>query len=296
MSHNNPATMKDLVSQARPCFARRVTALLVLPATATLCAASVEAGQGQGQGQESYASANFVVTAATDAVARGVAAAAEEARSSFAHQWLGGDLPVWDKPVQIFVEERDYGGDGKVVYDRYRGRIENVRITVRGPLDRIVEYLLPHEVAHVVLAVSLRHPLPRWVDEGVALLSESQTQRTRQHLTVAQMLSSETLMPLNELFLVEEYPQDYRQLVCFYASSYSLTEFLVSQGGRQRLLEFARDGGRIGWEASLVRHYGGSFDELEAAWRERIALSNPADTSRVASVDPSQQSVEPTQP
>lgn len=283
-------TMKDLVFKARPCSVRRVTALLVLLATATLCAASVEAGQG------SYASANFVVTAASEAVARGVAAAAEDARSSFAHQWLGGDLPVWDKPVEIFVEERDYGGDGKVIYDRYRGKIENVRITVRGPLDRIVEYLLPHEVAHVVLAVSLRHPLPRWVDEGVALLSESQTQRTRQHMTVAQMLSSETLMPLNELFLVEEYPQDHRQLVCFYASSYSLTEFLVSQGGRQRLLEFARDGGRIGWEASLVRHYGGSFDELESAWRERIALSNPADTSRVASVDPSQQSDEPTEP
>jgi hypothetical protein len=275
--------MKNLVDKARCCFERPATAPLVLLATMMVCATPAHAGQG------SYASANFVVTAASDAIARGVAAAAEDARSRFADQWLDGDLPAWDKPVQITVEERDFGGDGSVTYDRFRGRVENVRIVVRGPLDRIVEYLLPHEVAHVVLAVSLRHPLPRWIDEGVALLSEPQSQRTRQHKTVVQMLSSESLMPLHEIFGIEEYPDDHRKLVCFYASSYSLTEYLVAQGGRQRLLQFARDGGRIGWEASLVRHYGGSLDELEAAWRQRIAMSNSDDASRFAAVDPPQE-------
>lgn len=274
--------MKTLVDKARYCFARPTTALLVLLAEAMVCAQPVAGSQDQ----EIHASANFVVTADSEAIARGVAEAAEDARSRFADQWLGGDLPAWDKPVQITVIEREYGGDGSVTYDRFRGKVENVRIVVRGPLDRIVEYLLPHEVAHVVLAVSLRHPLPRWIDEGVALLSESQTQRTRQHKTVVQMLTSETLMPLHEIFGVEEYPEDHRKLVCFYASSYSLTEYLVAQGGRQRLLQFARDGRRIGWEESLAQHYGGSLDELEAGWRERIALTDPENASRFAAVDP----------
>jgi hypothetical protein len=275
--------MNDLVEKARHCFARPTTALMVLLAAMMACAPPAEAGQG------SYSSANFVVTAASDAVARVVAAAAEDARTQFADQWLGEELPAWDKPVQITVVEREHGGDGSVTYDRFRGGVDNVRIVVRGPLDRIVEYLLPHEIAHVVLACSLQHPLPRWIDEGVALLSESQSQRTRQHKTVVQMLTSETLMPLHEIFKIEEYPQDHRKLVCFYASSYSLTEYLVAQGGRQRLLQFARDGGRIGWEASLVRHYGGNLDELESAWRERIAMSDPEDASRFAAVDPTQE-------
>lgn len=271
--------MTDIACKVRHFFARRATAPLVLLATMLCCAMPVQAGQG------SHASANFVVTAATDALARGVAAAAEDARRRFAAQWLDEELADWHKPVRIIVEERESGGDGAVTYDRYRGKIENVRITVRGPLERILEYVLPHEVAHVVLAVALPHQVPRWIDEGVALQCESQTQRARQHKTVVQLLSSDTLMPLDEILQVEEYPQDYRQMVGFYASSYSLTEFLVSQGGRQRLLQFARDGGRFGWEESLARHYGGSLDELESAWRERIAQVDSPDTSRIAAID-----------
>jgi hypothetical protein len=279
MRQPNPITMTVLPSHVLFCLARPVTALLVLPLAATFCAAPACAGQ------RSYSSANFVVTAATDAIARCIAAAAEESRSRFAAEWLDRELADWTTPVRIVVEQGDAGGDGSVIYERYRGSVENVHITLRGPLDRIVEYVLPHEVAHVVLAVSLRHPLPRWVDEGVALLSESQSQQVRQHKTVTQLMTSGSLMPLDEILRLEEYPHSHRELVGFYASSYSLTEYLVAQGGRQRLLQFVRDGGRLGWEKSLMQHYGGSLDELETSWREKIALSATDDVTRMARLD-----------
>lgn len=268
--------MTDLAYKAGICAARRLIILGVTLASLAFASAPVQAGQG------SYASANFVVTAASDAVARGIASAAEESRTRFAAEWLDRELPDWKTPVRIVVHESDHGGDGSVTYERYRGAIENVRITVRGPLDRILEYVLPHEVAHVVLALSFRQPLPRWLDEGVAMLSESQSQRTRQDLTVSQLLTSGSLMPLDRILQVDEYPKDHRELVGFYACSYSLTEYLVAQGGRQRLLLFVRDGGRVGWERSLQEHYGGSLDELESSWRERIALSASEGELRMA--------------
>src|SRR5690606_10493736 len=166
-----PTTMTDLAYKAGICAARRLMISGVTLASLAFAAAPAQAGQG------SYASANFVVTAASDAVARGIASAAEESRTRFTAEWLDRELPDWKTPVRIVVHERGHGGDGSVTYERYRGAIENVRITVRGPLDRILEYVLPHEVAHVILALSFRQPLPRWLDEGVAMLSESQSQR-----------------------------------------------------------------------------------------------------------------------
>lgn len=48
-----------------------------------------------------YRSTNFVVNAPTPTMARAIAAEAEYQRAELAKQWLGKELPAWDKPCEI---------------------------------------------------------------------------------------------------------------------------------------------------------------------------------------------------
>ena len=50
-------------------------------------------------------------------------------------------------------------------------------------------------------------------------------------------------LPLDRLFMVEEYPTD---LMGFYGQGYSISRFLIEMGGRPRFLQFVRDGEKKG--------------------------------------------------
>jgi len=39
-------------------------------------------------------------------------------------------------------------------------------------LDVILKRVLPHEVTHAVLMLHFGRPIPRWADEGAAVLAE----------------------------------------------------------------------------------------------------------------------------
>ena len=49
-------------------------------------------------------------------------------------------------------------------------------MTVEGSLERILNSVLPHEVTHTIFAAKFGRPLPRWADEGGAVLSEDATE------------------------------------------------------------------------------------------------------------------------
>ncbi|MBX3437440.1 MAG: hypothetical protein KF861_08125 [Planctomycetaceae bacterium] len=237
----------------------------VLPALAV----AVWLGVSTAIGGESnvHRSANFVVKASSRPTAQKIAQAAEEYRLQFATDWLNQEVPEWESPCHITVDERATGGEGWFSYETSRGSAPNLQIVVQGRLDRIVEYVLPHEVAHAMLCTALAGPLPRWADEGVALLSESESQRVRQQKTFAQLASAGSVMPLSDILQVVDYPAERRELIGYYAACYSLTEYLVAHGGRQRMLQFVADGDRHGWEDSVRRHYGLDLAGLETAWR-----------------------------
>lgn len=213
--------------------------------------------------------ANFVVTAPTADAARQVATAAEACRTRFAREWMAVELPDWKRPCRVNVNLQPTGGSGSTVYDIYRGRAERPRITLSGPLDRILDYVLPHEVTHAVLALWLGQPPPRWADEGVALLCETESQRSRQRRLAEQMFNSSSLMALDKVVTLVDYPEDRKELVGFYVASFSFTEFLVAQGGKARLMEFLKDLPQAGWDRALTAHYEfASSSGLEDAWQD----------------------------
>lgn len=214
-------------------------------------------------------STNFTVSAETPEVARKIAEAAEARRAALMQRWFhvenGGH---WASPCHIRVIEQDKCS-GWTSYTLRFGEAQDLQIIVRGHFEDILESILPHEVAHAVLVASLGRPLPRWADEGVALLSESETHRARMRHFARDASHSEDAVSLTTVLTQAEYPQDHGHLHHFYAASLSLTEFLLTLGGNDTLFRFASEGEREGWDTAVKRHYSvRDVAELESAWRK----------------------------
>src|SRR5204862_2609529 len=124
--------------------------------------------------------------------------------------------------------------------------------------------VLPHEATHVVLAGMFGpFDLPRWADEGIAVLAEP-TEKIEQHRrNLLKHHQDGLLFGIKDLMRMESYPEP-RRIGAFYAQSVVLVEFLTQQKGPKVFAEFVKDGLRQGYEASLQRHYSMTFTQLES--------------------------------
>jgi Peptidase MA superfamily len=215
-----------------------------------------------------FETSNFRVTASRPQIAEQVALKAEELREELAREWLGEELPRWEGPCQILVDETAERMTGDTTYEFGHGRVRKWRMTLRGPLERIVESLLPHEIAHTVLASHFRAAIPRWADEGVALMAEDELDRRRVLALADSFVASDQRLALQTFLEADEYPTDRQCMRVLYAQAASFTDFLVL-AGKQRFLQFVATGLENGWEAAAESTYGfASLDEVEQCWRE----------------------------
>lgn len=218
-----------------------------------------------------YRSANFEVTAESTDLAREIAHQAEEWRTTLARRWLNRPLADWDSSCRIRVATRPTGGTGWTDYHFLGGRLVRVGIRLEGPSERLLEYVLPHELTHAVLVTAVGQAMPRWADEGAAMLSESQSQQHRHRLRAHQLLKAGDLIPFSELLKTAEYPGKKSRLHAFYTQSFTLCEFLISQGGPGRFLQFVQDGHSEGWDDAIRRHYKlQDAQALQRAWSESL--------------------------
>jgi hypothetical protein len=218
-----------------------------------------------------FQTANFVVTAESPKVAKAVAEEAEQWRTTLARHWLKRPLKDWPETCQIEVSTHRTGGSGWTSYEKLGGKTMPVGIQMQGPPDRLLEYVLPHELTHAVLVSALGEAMPRWADEGAAMLSESESQKHRQTLVAKQLVDSGKMIPVRQLLQMAEYPDSRSGLHAFYAQSLTLTEFLIARGGRAEFLEFVQEGQSENWDLALSRHYQWeNVEALEGAWSQWI--------------------------
>jgi hypothetical protein len=129
-------------------------------------------------------------------------------------------------------------------------------------------------VTHAVLAGRFGARVPRWADEGMAVLSEPRD-RVEAHLRHLPRWREEgRLFSLRRLMDQEEYP-DPRDWGSFYAQSVSLVDFLVDAKGAPAFADFLREGLREGYGPALRRHYGWTWRELERRWHEHAFPEEP---------------------
>lgn len=222
---------------------------------------------------------NFTVTAPTKELAKTFGEYAERYREQKALEWLGTAMPDWSEPCPLSVKitnSQDGGGATHFVFGQGsdgQSRVTSRRMEIFGGVEKLLKSVLPHEVTHTVLAHRYGRAVPRWADEGGSVLSENDEERFSHDVRCREMLNHGRGIPLRHLFALEDYPRDMHVL---YAQGYSVVQFLVDQGGRQKFLDFVEVGmkrGNRNWEQAVQAYGFNSTDELQAAWINH--LKNP---------------------
>jgi RNA polymerase sigma factor (sigma-70 family) len=247
---------------------------------------------------------NFAVECSEPRSACVVAEMAELQRKQIAERWLGKELPNWGRPCTIQVTitpEPDFAkGASKtsefglslhntkgVTSMTFQGDNVGLSMTLEGPLDRLLADTLPREVTHAVLATHFGKPVPRWADEGIAIMNESPEDQNRYMHKAWDLLAGDRTMKLKNLLPMREYPNDRESMLLlkgnpwlFYVQGYSLTRFLVERKERATLLGFVKDGMVGDWNKAAMKHYGfRDLDEMEETWKKESSKGMPAKTA-----------------
>ena len=127
--------------------------------------------------------------------------------------------------------------------------------------------VLPHETTHVVLAGQFGPvQVPRWADEGMAVLTEPRPQVEKHLGNLPAHREAGQLFRVQDLLALTDWPQA-NQVGVFYAQSVSLVDFLCSLKGHQTFAAFLKEGLASGMEPALKKHYGiAGTQELEKSW------------------------------
>jgi len=213
-----------------------------------------------------YETANFVVEASSDDLARKVGDAAEKYRANLSVEWLGRTLPRWSRPCVVTVKcAPDLPAKGETVFSFSNGEVYDWKMNAQGSETQILDSVLPHEITHTLIASYFRSPAPRWIDEGMATSVESESERNRYRSQLMDYLHNDRGIAFNEMVSAKEYPRD---LTPFYSQAFSVCEYLLLIGGKRRLVEFARRGSYSrDWNGALREYYGyESLGALQVEW------------------------------
>jgi len=259
----------------------RLAVAVIIAATASASAAG-------------YRTANFVIEAPTDRLARVIGDAAEQYRHTLAIEWTGQPLPRWSRPCPITAKVAPHlgaGGATSFVFDR--GEVFNWTMTIQGSEERILDSVLPHEITHTIFASHFRQPLPRWADEGACTTVEHPVERARQHKMLIEFLTTGRGIAFPEMFAMREYPADVLPL---YSQGYSLARYLIERGGRHKYVSFVGDGlAGDDWAAALERHYGvNDIAKLQHIWLDWVRQGCPAPPAALAAAPPAADTWTPT--
>jgi hypothetical protein len=224
-----------------------------------------------------HESANFRIFHRNARLAEAVAEAAESVRATQAKRWSSPSaLRTWTPRCEIYLYPsgemlaqatgQPDTSPGFSAMEVNGSRIVARKIHLRTDHAQMQVAILPHEVTHVVVAdLFVAQPLPRWADEGIAVLAEPQSEQQLKAAELREPLESRRVFPLDKLMAMD-YP-DAKDWGIYYAQSVSLTRFLAEQGPPDRFVRFVRASQQTGVGVALRDVYQiGSLDVLQERW------------------------------
>ena len=126
---------------------------------------------------------------------------------------------------------------------------------------------LPHELTHVVLADLFggRQP-PRWADEGLAMLGDSQEKQKLHQQDLEAAFDQGLHFRAVDLMTMRGYPQPHR-MGAFYGQSASMTAYLAHRDEPAKFVTFIRGSMEKGYDQALRDVYAiDGVAELERLW------------------------------
>jgi Peptidase MA superfamily len=224
----------------------------------------------------------------SEAPAADLARHVESLRNVLCATWLGKNSPdEWNPKCQVilyssrqsYVRAAGRGSErtvGSSLVKTNKGRIVSRRIDLLGAGTEFLSAALPHELTHVVLRDQFTSTVaPRWADEGMAMLADTEAKQGRHYRDLEKALAQRTTFHAAELLTMEEYPPLSRFGV-FYGQSASLTKFLVARKSAQQFVEFLDRARNTGYDAALQECYGiAGVGELDRQWRQGGYLARP---------------------
>ncbi len=248
--------------------------------------AGAESSSGPGSAWQIHETANFRIFHRDARLAESAANVAEAVRAAQAKR-LGSQAAAkpWVPACEIYLYP-----DGKALAAATQqpenslgfstmsingAQVVARRVNLRADHPQLLAAILPHEVTHVVLAdIFTVKQIPRWADEGLAVLAEPRSEQQLRWAELQEPLESGRLFELNKLMGMD-YP-DPKDWSLYYAQSVSLTRFLVEQDSPERFIRFVLDSHEKGTESALhdAYHING-FADLQARWtayaRQQVA-------------------------
>ena len=222
--------------------------------------------------------ANFRIYHTDPVQAEKAAQAAEAVRTQQARRWGSSAARApWSPPCDIYLypTPKDFAqltgqpetSPGFSTMGVNGNRIVARRVNLRADHPQLLTAILPHEVTHVVLAdLFTQQQIPRWADEGMAVLAEPPAEQVSRASELTEPLREGRVFKLSELMAID-YPSA-EAWNLYYAQSVSLTQFLVEQGSPEQFVSFVRSAQRKGIEIALRESYHiDGFAELENRWQ-----------------------------
>jgi hypothetical protein len=229
-------------------------------------------------------SANFrVLHNQSRTMAEDVARVAERTRTEVQKKWFGETGDNWKSPceIRLYATAQEYAkatGESETSPGHCNlssdGAVRQIHLHCDDA--NMLTAVLPHEATHAVLSGQFgdKH-LPRWADEGMAVLTEPREKIDRYLARLPDFARQQQLFTVRQLLQQEDWP-DARKITAFYAQSVSFVGFLSEKNGPQAFTRFLRESRRLGYEKALHQVYGfKDLNELEQEWR-RYAFRDTA--------------------
>ncbi len=201
-------------------------------------------------------------------------------RNDLAKAWFGRPLGAnannpngfdWREKAEVNIRTGSRlgaGGATSFVFDR--GDVFGWKMDIQGSRERLLDSVIPHEVTHMVYATQFKQPVPRWLDEGGASSVEANSETTKHYRMLTQFLQSGRGIAFNDMMNMKEYPRDIMPL---YAQGFGVSQYLIELQGRQKFMQFAREGmSNNDWNSALRKNYGfANTGDFQAKWTDYIA-------------------------
>jgi len=217
----------------------------------------------------------------------------ETLRTELRAKWLGesGNLP-WSPKCKIvlhrnlgsYVSAVGRGSERTVGSSLVRvdgQRIASRRIDLLGGDTNFLATALPHELAHVVVRDKfVTTGMPRWADEGLAILEDPAAKQGRHAKDLQKALDEGTSFRAGVLLALDNYPTIAR-FGTFYGESASITSFLVKRKSPSEFVAFMQQAEVKGYDAALKKCYGiENVRDLDQQWRATAGTMRFADARR----------------